>query len=409
MPAEHGCLIIGAGHAADEVAIALRGFGYQAPITIIGEEAHPPYQRPPLSKTFLAGAHAAASLYFRDPAVYAKERIEVLTGRTVTSIDPTGRTVTLDRDEVRRYGTLVIATGARPRWPAVPGSDLPGLYPVRAIADIEAIRPNVVPGVPIVLVGAGYIGLETAAMLQKLGAKVTVLEAMPRVLQRVTAPAVSAFFERMHREEGVEIRTGVTVERFAQTTDGLMVHVAGAPAIPAKIVIIGIGVLPNMEMAAAAGLKTGNGIQVDAYCQTSDENIYAVGDVAHFESPHYRTSMRLESVQNAKDMGRVAAAAIAGKPVPYDALPWFWSDQYDVKLQIAGVSTGYDTVALRGDPSAGRSFAAFYLKAGEIIAVDAVNRPKEFMLGKKLITARKRLSAEVIGDETFPVMELLGK
>lgn len=406
MTTDPQCIIIGAGHAADEAVMSLRREGWTGSITLVGEEPHPPYNRPPLSKTFLAAGHAPEQLFFREPGVYQRAGVTLELGRRAIAIERATRHVRLDDGRSLPFAKLLIATGARPRMIDLPGA-LPGdMLPVRTIDDVLAIRPFARPGGRIVLIGAGYIGLETAAMLRKIGASVTVLEAMPRVLARVTAPAVSAFFERVHREEGVEIVTGATIAGLELQGGVKAIRLADGRSFPADLIIVGIGVLPNSEIAEAAGLATDRGILVDEACRTSDPDILAAGDCTRFTSAHYRASVRLESVQNAKDQARTAAAAICGKPARYDALPWFWSDQYDVKLQIAGLSEGFDAIALRGDATTGRSFAAFYLKAGEVIAVDAVNRPKEFMVGKKLIAARAHVDATRLADEAVPVADL---
>jgi 3-phenylpropionate/trans-cinnamate dioxygenase ferredoxin reductase subunit len=396
------CLIIGAGHAADEAIQCLRRDGWTGAITLVGEEPHLPYNRPPLSKTFLAESQAPEALFFRDRSVYERAGVELILGRRAVGIDRAAHAVSLDDGGSLGYSKLLITTGARPRRIDIPGASQDELRVVRTIDDILGLRPFARAGGRVVLVGAGYIGLETAAMLRKIGASVTVLEAMPRVLARVTAPAVSAFFERVHREEGVEIVTGAGIAG----ASGGQVRLADGRAFAADCIVVGIGVLPNTELAEAAGLQVDRGILIDEACRTSDPDIFAAGDCTRFTSLHYGASVRLESVQNAKDQARTAAAAICGKPARYDSLPWFWSDQYDVKLQIAGLSDGHDAVALRGDPGQGRSFAAFYLKAGEIIAVDAVNRPKEFMIGKRLIAARARIAPERLADEGVAVADL---
>jgi 3-phenylpropionate/trans-cinnamate dioxygenase ferredoxin reductase subunit len=402
MDNEH-CVIIGGGHAAAEAVPALRKEGFAGAITLIGEEPYHPYHRPPLSKTFLADQVAAEAIYIRNPENYAEARVGLRLGCRAIAIDRDGRHVRLDDGGSIPYSALLLATGAVPRRLTIPGAELRDVHYIRGIADIEALRPKVRPGARAVIAGGGYIGLETAAMLRKLKLEVTVIEAMERVLQRVTAPEVSAFYERVHREEGVVIITGAEV---VEATPEAIILKDGRE-VPADILIAGIGVTPDTVLARDCGLATQDGIIVDECCRTSDPSIFAAGDCTRFVSRHYGAAMRLESVQNANDQSRVAAAVIAGRPAVYDAIPWFWSDQYELKLQIAGLSTGYDEIAVRGDIANGRSFAAFYLKQGELISVDAVNRGKEFMAGKRLIAARARIPAQVLADDAVPVAELM--
>lgn len=403
---EPGCVIVGGGHAADELALSLRANGYPHAVTIVTDEPYPPYNRPPLSKAFLDGEPPPSTLYFRDAAIYPREHIGLQLATRVMAVDRTAHTLTLGGGSKLAYRTLVLATGARPRKLAVAGADLPGLLSVRTIADSLVMRATVGSGTRVVLIGAGYIGLETAAMLKKLGAAVTVLEAMPRVLQRVTAPEVSAFYQRIHGEQGIDIRCSVNVEALTREGRVTTVHLAGGEALAAELVIVGIGVVPNAEIAAAAGLDCANGVRVDGDCRTADPAIFAVGDVALAPSRLYGREMRIESVQNAKDQARHVAGVLCGKPPTPEPLPWFWSDQFDVKLQIAGVSQGYDQVVLRGTPEHGRSFAAFYLKQGAVIAVDAINRPREFMVGKRLVAAKAVVPPSRIADESIAIADL---
>ena len=383
-----GTIILGAGHAGAEAAFALRKEGYQEPVLLAGDEPVLPYQRPPLSKTYLADEVSAEGLLIREASAYRAAGITCWTQARAVTIDPAAHAVTFADGRKAAYGKLIYALGARPRQ-----LDLAGVHYIRTLADIDGLRPHAKAGARAAIIGGGYIGLETAAMLKKLGLKVSVHEAMERVLQRVTAPVMSEFYTRIHREEGVEIFTGKPVD---------------VKALQADVIIAGIGVLPNVELAEQAGLGLeAGGLRVDAQCRTSDPDIYAAGDCTSFHSPHYGRLLRLESVQNANDQARVAAANIAGRAAAYDALPWFWSDEYDLKLQIAGLSQGHDTVVLRGNPQAGRSFAAFYLKDGEVIAVDAVNRPKEFMLAKRWIAARATPEPARIADESIAVNSLL--
>jgi 3-phenylpropionate/trans-cinnamate dioxygenase ferredoxin reductase subunit len=287
----------------------------------------------------------------------------------------------------------------------VPGESLRNVLYLREIVDVHALRAAVVPGGQAVVVGGGYIGLEAAASLRKLGMEVTVLEAQPRVLQRVTAPEVSAFYTRVHEEEGVRVLTQVSVAALEGDAQVRAVRLADGRRLDADLVVVGVGVLPASALAQEAGLDVDNGIVVNEHARTNDEHIYAIGDCTRHYNPIYRRWLRLESVQNASDQARTAALALCGKPTPYRALPWFWSDQYDLKLQIAGLSEGFDEVVMRGDPRSGRSFAAFYFHDGRLIAVDAVNRPKEFMLSKRLLAEGKSADPRRIADETIDLKD----
>jgi 3-phenylpropionate/trans-cinnamate dioxygenase ferredoxin reductase subunit len=398
-----GCVIIGGGHAAAEATTALRKEGWTGDITVVCEEPFLPYHRPPLSKTFLADRVAPEAIFIRNAETYLQAGIRLVLARRATAIDRASRSIRLDDGETLGYSFLLLATGAVPRRLSLPGAELRAIHYIRSIADIEGLRPKVAAGARAVIIGGGYIGLETAAMLRKLKLEVTVFEAMSRVLQRVTAPAVSAFYERVHREEGVRIINGA--EAAAITPDSVILK--DGREVPADILIAGIGVTPDAQLAGDCGLAIEDGVMVDQSCRTSDPAIFAAGDCTRFVSSHYGVKTRLESVQNANDQARVAAAVIAGRPAVYDAIPWFWSDQYELKLQIAGLSSGYDEIAIRGDIEKGRSFAAFYLKGGEIISVDAVNRGKEFMAGKRLIGARARIPAGVLADDSVSAQDLL--
>ncbi|REG83676.1 NAD(P)/FAD-dependent oxidoreductase [Marinomonas pollencensis] len=396
------CIIIGASHAAAQLAPSLRQQGWQGKIILIGEEPHLPYHRPPLSKTFLSGEQDVESMLIRPAAVYEKFDIEVRLGMRVESIDRANKTVTLVNGECLEYSKLAFCTGARPRQVDLPGVDLKGIYYLRNIADVERIKSRVIAGNRAVIVGGGYIGLETAAMLSSQGMKVTVVEMAPRVLARVTAPELSAFYRRLHREEGVSIKTMASVTGF-QGREGHVKQVlcADGEELPADLVIIGIGVVPNVELAEAAGLVVDNGIVVDQFAQTSDPDIVAAGDVTHHPNLIYSHSLRLESVPNATEQAKSAAASLCGKTLVYNALPWFWSDQYKVKLQIAGLSQGHDQVVIRGDHKTSRSFAVFYLREGKLICADCINRPQEFMISKRLIAQGQSVDPQRLADEAI--------
>jgi 3-phenylpropionate/trans-cinnamate dioxygenase ferredoxin reductase subunit len=378
-------IVVGAGHASAQLCVSLRQGGWEGEVLLVGDEPSLPYQRPPLSKTFLHGTTTLDDLLIRKPEFYEKEDVGFRHAR-VTGIDRENNTVELDDGERLAYDHLVLCTGARPRRLDVPGADLDGVHALRDAADIEAIRGTLRTARRAVIVGAGYIGLEAAASLRKLDVEVTVLEVADRVLQRVTAPEVSAFYDRVHCEEGVDLRTGVGVAGFRGDDRVRAVRLTDGTEIPADLVIVGVGVLPNVELARDAGLEVQDGIVVDEHGRTDDPRVFAAGDCANHFDARYGTRMRLECVANANEHAKAIAGAICGNEKPISALPWFWSDQYDLKLQIAGLSTGHDQIVLRGDPADGRSFACFYLADGRLIAADCVNRPKEFMFSKRAIT-----------------------
>jgi len=378
-------VIIGASHAGTETAVALRKLGHAGCVTLISDEPHPPYHRPPLSKDYLSGAKTLDDILLRPLEAYAGADIDMKLGVRAESIDRDKQTVQLSDGDALPYDTLVLATGARVRKLPIPGADLPGVFYLRDASDVSAIRDAVAKGGRAVIIGGGYIGLETAASLRQRGMDVVLLEAMERILARVTAPLMSDVYRRVHTEEGVVIHEGCMASAIHQDGQALRVEVADGRSFATDMVIIGIGVIPNMELAEAAGLVTGNGIEVDEFCRTSDPDIYAVGDVTWHENPLYGRHLRLESVPNATEQAKVAALSITGSPKPYVVLPWFWSDQFDLKLQIAGLSEGYDDIVLRGDAGS-RTLAAYYFTGERLLAVDAVNAPRDFMVGKMALT-----------------------
>lgn len=404
---EKTCIVIGASHAAAQLAPSLRRFGWDGRIVVVGEEPWLPYHRPPLSKAYLSGEKSLNDVLIKTKAAYDKADVHLTLGVRVESIDRRRRELALDNGETLHYDKLALTLGARPRQMTVTGTALSGVFYLRGLEDVNNIRHYVGNRRDAVIVGGGYIGLETAASLRKAGMRVTILEALPRILQRVTAEPVSTFFERVHREEGVEIVVGAAVERLDGDAAVRQVVCSDGQVFPADVVIIGIGVAPNMELAAAAGLATDNGIVVDEYARTSDPDIVAAGDCTWHYNPIYKRFVRLESVQNATEQANVAAAAVCGKLEAYNALPWFWSDQYDLKLQIAGLSQGHDQVIVRGDSTAGRSFAVCYLKEGRLLAVDAINRPQEFMLGKRIIANRLEVNVDDLADDSRPFKDLV--
>lgn len=401
-------VIIGAGQAAAELALELRTLGYAGRVLMIGEEAHLPYKRPPLSKAYLSSEMTPEQLHARPASQLEKANVEIRTGVRVTRIDRAAKQVELATGERIGYDKLALTTGGRARPLPLPGADLPNVLALRTIADAQALKEQMVEGRRLVIVGGGYIGLEVASMAIKKGLKVTVLESAPRVLARVTAPIVSAFYERVHREAGVDLRTGVQLAAFEGEGAVTGVRLADGTLIPADFVVVGIGLIANTELAAEAGLAVDNGVLVDEYAVTSDPDIVAAGDCANRPSTLLGQRVRLESVPSAMELGRTAARAIVGQPKAYDELPWFWSDQYELKLQMCGLSNGYTDVVLRGSPE-GRSFLAFYLRDGQIIAADSISRLPEFGLAKKLVAARARIAPARLGDESVALKDLVAE
>lgn len=378
-----GVVIIGAGHAAGQAAASLRQAKYAGDITIVGDEAHIPYQRPPLSKAYLKGDQSADKVYLRAESFYADRDIAMKLSTRATAIDTTAKTVALSSDETLHYDHLLISTGSRPRKLSIDGSDLPGIHYLRTMDDVDGLRDGMQADANLVIVGGGYIGLEVAAVGRELGLNVHVLEMEERILQRVTTPEMSAYYHQLHEGRGVNIHTNTAVTGFAG--DGKVQEVlCGDKRYPADIVIVGIGIIPNTELAEAAGIVCDNGIVVDDHCCTSDPNVYAAGDCTNHPNPLLDRRLRLESVPNAMDQARVSTANMLGDDKTYAAIPWFWSDQYELKLQMVGFSADGDAQVLRGD-MASNQFAIFYLKDGKVVAADAVNSPKEFMLCKQLV------------------------
>ena len=407
MSLEKVCVIVGASHAGSQMAESTRKSGWEGKIIVVGEEDHLPYHRPPLSKDFLAGEKDVESILLRPGALYEKLGVEFRLGERVVSIDRQEKQLVLSDGSTLRYDKLGLTLGARVRKVPIPGSDKKGVYYLRNVDDIERIRPHVEEGKRAVIVGGGYIGLETAASLRQLGMEVAVIEMMPRILQRVTAPELSEFYTRTHREEGVTIVTDAAVASIDGDESATSVSCKDGSSFPADLVIIGAGIEPNVELADEAGLEVDNGIVVNEFAQTSDPDIVAAGDCTWHFNPLYSRWLRLESVQNAIDQAKTAGASICGQHHVYDALPWFWSDQYDMKMQIAGLSQGYDSVVVRGDIQNSRKFAAFYFEGEKLLAIDAVNMPQAFMVGKRLLLSGKRVEKSQIVDESFDLKELL--
>lgn len=399
-------VIVGAGQAGAQALQSLRQSGYAGSLTLIGDEAALPYQRPPLSKAFMKGEFEEERLYFKPSAWYQDQKIELVLGTQVPKIDRAGQKVHLGHGGQIGYDYLILATGSRPRPLTVPGADLDGVHDLRTLADVERLRPMLVAGRRIVIIGAGYIGLEAAAITRQMGLEVTVIEMAPRVLARVTGPTLSEFYAAEHRRQGVTILTGAQLSHLEGENGSVTGAVlADGALLPADIVLSGIGVLPNEELARQAGIACSNGILVDRDARTSDRQVFAAGDCAARPLVHFARSGRLESVHNAIEQGKLAASAILGLPRPSEDCPWFWSDQYDLKLQIAGLSQGYDTQVVRGDP-ASRKFAVFYLKGGTLVAVDAVNSPPEFLASKKLIMSGAKLAPGILSDTSTPMKDI---
>ena len=401
------CIIIGASHAAAQLVASLHQEGWEGEIVVIGDEPELPYNRPPLSKSFLSSEKSAEQLLIRPQAAYDKIGVKFLLNKKVTKIDRLAKTLTLSDGQALAYDKLAMCTGARVRTAPIAGATLDGVCYLRTIADVERIKHYTVVGNKAVIIGGGYIGLETAASLTKLGMQVTVLEMAHRVLERVTSPEMSEFFTRVHQEEGVSIRTNVRVSKIIGDTKVKAVEFDDGSQISADLIVIGIGIIPNIELAESAGLTIDNGIVTDQFATTNDPDIVACGDCANHPNQLYQKRIRLESVPNATDQAKSAAATICGKQKVYSALPWFWSDQYDIKLQIVGLNQGYDAIVVRGEIKQGRSFAIFYLKNGVPIAADCVNRIKEFMLAKKLIANQTAILPARFMDESLTTDQLV--
>lgn len=401
--------IVGAGHGGAQAAIALRQKGFEGSIALVTREKDPPYERPPLSKDYLAGEKPFERILIRPEAFWADKGIDLQLGRAVSDVDPMAHSLTFTDGSRLEYGTLIWAAGGDARRLSCPGADLDGVHAIRNRPDVERLKAELAAGGrKAVVIGGGYIGLEAAAVLRKLACEVTVLEALPRVLSRVAGEELSSFFETEHRAHGVEIRTGSQIEALEGAQGRVSgVRLEGGEVIPADFVIVGIGIVPAIGPLIAAGAAGSNGVDVDEFCRTSLEDIYAIGDcAAHANRYAAGAVIRLESVQNANDMANTVAKAITGQAEPYGAVPWFWSNQYDLRLQTVGISMDYDQTVLRGDP-AERSFTVVYLREGRVIALDCVNRTKDYAQGRKLIEARLEAIADELADIETPLKELL--
>jgi 3-phenylpropionate/trans-cinnamate dioxygenase ferredoxin reductase component len=402
-------IIVGAGHGGAQAAVTLRQQGFTGSIMMIGRESEPPYERPPLSKEYLAKEKPFERLYIRPPHYWAEKDIELTLGTEVVAVDASAQIVTLSDGSLMGYDTLIWSTGGDPRKLSCPGAELSGIHAVRNRADVDVIMAELdAPGRVrrVAVVGGGYIGLEAAAVLTKLGKPVTLLEALPRVLARVAGEALSSFFEAEHRAHGVDLRTGVGVVAI-EGVDGHVtgVRLADDTIVPADMVIVGIGIIPCVAPLIAAGATGTNGVDVDEQCRTSLPNIYAIGDcAAHRNDFADGRIIRLESVQNANDQASTATKSICGDAVAYKATPWFWSNQYDLRLQTVGLSTAHDTAVMRGDPAT-RNFSILYLKQGRLIALDCVNSVRDYAQGRKLIEQGVSLTNEQAADITKPLKD----
>lgn len=390
-------LIVGGGQAAAQAVQTLRQQNFAGAITLLADEPFVPYQRPPLSKKYLAGELPRERLFLRPASFYADKGVTLELGCRVAELEPAQRRVRLADGRVLGYDRLLLATGSGVRKLHVPGTGLPGVHYLRTIADVDAIAASLAPGMRLALVGAGYIGLEVAAVAAQRGLAVTVLETLDRVMARVVAPEVSAFYDAYHHARGVEIHYGAAVRAFHGAERVSAVEAADGRRFDCDVAIIAVGIQPNVALAQAAGLTCDNGIAVDEHARSDDPHIYAAGDCTSQPSALVGRRVRLESVPNAIHQAKVAASGMLGAPTTYSEVPWFWSDQYDLKLQIAGLSLGYDEVAVRGEPG-NRGFAVYYLAAGTVVAVDAVNSPHDFMYGKKLVAAHTRITADELRD-----------
>jgi 3-phenylpropionate/trans-cinnamate dioxygenase ferredoxin reductase subunit len=399
-------VIVGAGQAGGQAAVSLRLMGHDGPILLVGDESHIPYERPPLSKAFLAGDVTHERLYLKRPEYYEQHGIDLRLRTRVAEIDRSTKSVRLTSQEVLKYDKLLLATGSKVRKLPVPGGDLPGVHYLRTIADVEAIKAALTPGARVAIVGGGYIGLEVAAVMTKLGATVSVIEVLGQLMARAMAPEVAGFFERMHRAHGADIRLKTAVTGFEAGEGGRVAMVAtnAGDKIPTDLVIIGIGILPQTELAEAAGLRIDNGIVVDDCGRTDDPNVFAAGDCTNHPNALLDRRLRLESVQNAVSQGKAAAAAMIGKPAPYAEVPWFWSDQYDLKLQIVGLSEPEDRVVIRGSMDEAK-FSACYLRDGMFVAINCINSLRDFAAAKKLVAARARPDPIRLADPDTPLKE----
>ena len=404
---DYDILIVGGGHAGAQAAIALRQNKFEGSIAIVGDEPEIPYERPPLSKDYLAGEKVFERILIRPATFWPEREIAMLTGKRIVSVNPRGHMVATGDGSTIGYGTLIWAAGGSPRSLICSGHDLAGVHAIRTRADVDRLMGELAATTRVVVIGGGYIGLEAAAVLTKLGKQVTVLEALDRVLARVAGEPLSRFYEAEHRAHGVDVRLGAMVDCIAEQ-DGRAtgVRLADGETLPCEMVIVGIGIIPSVQPLLAAGAAGGNGVNVDAQCRTSLPDIFAIGDCAlHANAFAGGAEIRLESVQNANDMANAVAKTLAGVPTDYHAVPWFWSNQYDLRLQTVGLSTGHDATVTRGDP-ASRSFSLLYLKQGCVIALDCVNSVRDYVQGRILVVEGKSPDPARLADTNVVLKEL---
>jgi 3-phenylpropionate/trans-cinnamate dioxygenase ferredoxin reductase subunit len=398
-------VIVGAGHAAGQLVARLKQLDFAGEIVLVGDEPWYPYQRPPLSKKFLAGALSVERLFLKPESFYSDPNISVLRDTRVESIDRTNKTVKTSDGQTLTYDTLVLAVGARPRHIDLPGADLDGVCYLRGIEDVQNIRSKLIDNCKLTIVGAGYIGLEVAAVASQMCASVTVIEQLDRVMSRVVSKEISAFYDAEHRRHGVKLLLSTPISGFSGDKCVKSVDLQNGERLETDLVLVGIGVLPNTEIASRAGLAVDNGILVDDRCQTEDPAIFAIGDCTSHPNALLGERLRLESVHNAVEQAKTAASNICQIDKHYAQIPWFWSDQYDLKLQIVGISSGYDQVIVRGD-MASRSFACLYLRNGCLIAVDAVNNPKDFVQGKALIMNKAIIDVDLLANPGIALKDM---
>ena len=399
-------IIVGAGQSAAQCVLTLKRNDFDGPITVIGEEKHLPYQRPPLSKDYLVGEVSLNRVYVKTQDFYDQNNVIIRTSNKVQSIDRKEKAVLLVNGETLSYQNLVLATGSRVRKLEVEGSHLKNIYYLRTIDDSNNLKDCFEKGKKIVIVGAGYIGLEVAAAAAKKGLKVTVIEMANRVMNRTVDPIISEYFDALHRQHGVEIILNSALKRFEGKSSIEKVYCTDGTILEADGVVVGTGILPNQEIAESAGLKCNNGILVNEFCKTEDPSIFACGDCTNHPNFHVEKNIRLESVHNALEQAKTVVSSLLGKPKKYNQVPWFWSDQFDHKLQIVGLSGDHDETVVRGSIEEG-TFMLFYLKEGELIATDSVNNPKDFLISKKLVANKLKISSDVLCDQSADLKNLL--
>jgi len=403
---DYDCLIVGSGHGGVQAAVSLRQHGFSGSIGLVSDDRDLPYERPPLSKDYLAGTKPFERILIRPPEFWAIRNIDLLLGNEVTRLDATEKRVFCANGAAFGYGHLIWAAGGRPRKMTCAGHELRGIHSMRNRADVDGIIDDLESVQRVVVIGGGYIGLEAAAVLTKLGKAVVVLEAMDRVLARVAAEPLSRFYEKEHRDHGVDVRLGTGIESFVGQDGRLVgVRLTDGETLAADMAIVGIGILPCVEPLLAAGAVGRNGVDIDDHCRTSLANVFAIGDCARMVSGH---GLRIESVQNASDQATAVTKTLCGEPVPYSAVPWFWSNQYDLRLQTIGLSSGYDQTVVRGDPN-GRKFSVVYLREGVVIALDCVNAVKDYVEGRALVEGKARIAADTLADTGVTLKSMANK